>query len=177
MDNKAKKNKNSSPLHKKIGSVIQAIDHQDCIILKSLECGGDHNLPLFCSKVKGNDTEYCNADLLIIKNNKIKVIIEIEESRIEPIQICGKYLTTALSAYYIHESENKEIDMDDSALFIQILDRSKLPKKTSKLEQWKNLEISIQSIVPIEGSTIDKYRLFDGEKIDEIISFIQEVLN
>lgn len=170
----------SNPLHKKIAGVIQ---FPNCKILKSIECGGKHNIPLFCTKVKGNDTEYCNVDLLIIKNNKIKVIIEIEESDIKPTQICGKYLTSALSSYYIHETENNQpIDMDSSVTFIQILDTSKLEESTSKKEQFSNIEKSIQKIIPVKDSKIDRYKLFygnnsdfNGDKLKEIVDFIQEV--
>lgn len=170
-----------NPLHKKIGTAIQ---YSNCKIIKSRECGGNQNIPLFCSKEKGNDTEYCNVDLLILKNKKIKVIIEIEESGIIPTKICGKFLQSALSSYYIHESENNvPIDMDNSVTFIQILDTSNLEETTSKYDQFTNIEKSIQNIIPIKGNTIDKYKLFFGNnlnfnngKLKEILIFIQEVL-
>lgn len=62
------------PLHKFIGELID----DDAIsspfkIVKDPACGGRHNIPFFCSKKKSNKTEYCNVDLLILKNNKIKV--------------------------------------------------------------------------------------------------------
>jgi hypothetical protein len=172
-------------LHKKIGDIVQDSEFSGCKIVKSTECGGKQNIPLFCSKVKSNETEYCNVDLLILKNNRIKVIIEIEEANIKPTQICGKFLTSALSPHYVHESENnKIIDMDNSVSFVQILDTSKLKMdKTSKIEQWKNIEKSIQNIIPVKGSKIDKYKLFFGdisefygEKINEIVSYIQGIL-
>lgn len=54
--------------------------------------------------------------------------------------------------------------MDDSVLFLQILDSSKLKHdRTSKLEQFKNLEKSIQSVIPLKGSSIDSYRIFYGD--------------
>ncbi len=182
MDNRdlAKKNKGNL-LHKKIASIIQ---FPTCKIFKSPECGGTHNIPLFCSKEKANSTEYCNVDLLILKNEKIKVIIEIEESGIIPNKICGKFLTSALSSYYIHESENnRPIDMDNSVAFIQILDTSKLEESTSKKGQFANIEKSIQNVIPVKGNKIDRYRLFFGDssdfndgKLNEIFNFIQEVL-
>lgn len=171
----------TNPLHKRIGNSIKFSDSK---IIKSIECGGNQNIPLFCSREKGNDTEYCNVDLLILKNGKIKVIIEIEESGIIPTKICGKFLTSALSSYYIHESENNiPIEMDNSVTFIQILDTSKLEESTSKKEQFTNIEKSIKNVIPIKGNKIDRYRLFFGDssdfnngKLNEIFSFIQEVL-
>ena len=101
----------------------------------------------------------------MIKDNKIQVIIEIEETDVKPTKICGKFLTSALSAYYIHQSENNTpIEMDDSVLFIQILDTSKLKEGSSKKEQWENLEKSIKNLLPI--GKISKYELLHGNGSD-----------
>lgn len=175
------------PLHENIGEYIDSNIFSNCKIIKDSVCGGQQNVPLFCSTNKSNKTEYCNVDLLILKDNKIRVIIEIEEANIKPTQICGKYLTSALSSYFIHKSEDKKpINMDESVLFIQILDTSKLKKdKTSKIEQWKNIEKSIQNIIPVKGSRINNYKLFWGdisdfkkneEKRNELISCIKGAL-
>jgi len=160
------------PLHRIVGKIVgECIDNKEffnCKIRKDPACGGRQNVPLFCSKKKSNKTEYCNVDLLILKDYKIRVIIEIEEANIKPTQICGKFLTSALSSYFIHESENnKLIGMDDSVLFIQILDTSKLKEdKTSKSGQWKEIQKSIQNILPVEDSRINKYRIFFGCSLD-----------
>jgi len=172
-------------LHKIIGECVNNKEFSNCKIIKDPACGGQHNVPLFCSKNKSNETEYCNVDLLIIKDNKIRVIIEIEETDVKPIQICGKFLTSALSSYYIHESENNiPIGMGDSVLFIQILNTSQLKEESSKIKQWGNLEKSIKSILPV--GKIGKYRLFygsdsdfesrKGNKCAELIACIKEAL-
>jgi len=132
------------PLHKIVGECIGSHKFPNCKIIKDPACGGKQNIPLFCSEDKSNKTEYCNVDLLILKNNKIRVIIEIEEADITPTQICGKFLTSALSSYFIHESENNiPIGMSDSVSFIQILNMSRLKEGTAKPDQWENLEESI----------------------------------
>jgi len=47
---------------------------------------------------------------------------------------------------------------------LQILDSSKLkPDRTSKLEQFRNLEKSIQSVIPLKDSSIGSYRIFYGD--------------
>lgn len=57
--------------------------------------------------------------------------------------------------------------MGDSVLFIQILDTSKLKiDKTSKTRQWDKIEESIQNIIPVKGSKIDRYKLFYGNDSD-----------
>lgn len=173
------------PLHKVIGECINSNEFPNCRIIKDSACGGQQNAPLFCSKDKSNETEYCNVDLLIIKDNKIRVIIEIEETDVKPIQICGKFLASALSSYYIHDSENNiPIGMSDSALFIQILNTSQLKENTSKIKQWENLEESIKNILPIDK--ISKYKLLygnvsgfknrEGNKCAELITYIKEAL-
>lgn len=105
------------PLHKKIAEKIESV-----IVPRSLirdeACGGKQRVPLFYDTKKSRETEYCNVDLLVLKENKIKVIIEIEESNVKPTQVCGKFLTSALSRYYIHDNEmNKPIGMNDSVAF------------------------------------------------------------
>lgn len=104
---------------------------------------------------------------MILKNHKIRVIIEIEETDIKPTQICGKFLTSALSRYFIHESENNiPIGMSDSVSFIQILNTARLKAGAAKIEQWENLEKSIMDILPIKGSKIREYRLLYGNVSD-----------
>jgi len=153
------------PLHKAIGDIFTTDLLPGYDILKDLACAYDgQNIPLFCSEKKSNQTEYCNVDLLIVKSNKIKVIIEIEEANIKPTQICGKFLTSALSSCYIGKyNDNKPVNMDDIVLFIQILDTSKLKDETDKLEQTRNIEESIKKIIPIADSKIKEYRLFYGK--------------
>jgi len=155
------------PLHKVIGECIDSHTFPNCKIIKDPACGGLQNVPLFCLEVKSNKTEYCNVDLLILKNNKIRVIIEIEETDITPIKICGKFLTSALSRYFIHESENNiPIGMSDSVSFIQILNTARLKAGAAKIEQWKNLQKSIVDTLPIKGSKIREYKLLYGNVSD-----------
>ena len=97
------------PLHKAIGDMFTGGLLPGYEILKDPACGGEQNIPLFCSEEKSNQTKYCDVDLLIVKSNKIKVIIEIEQANIKPTQICGKFLTSALSSFYIHEDEDNSI--------------------------------------------------------------------
>ena len=175
------------PLHKIVGECIDRYRFLNCRIIKDSACGGQHNVPLFCSENKANKTEYCNVDLLILKDDKIRVIIEIEETDITPIKICGKFLTSALSCYFIHESENNiPIGMSNSVSFIQILNTARLKAGAAKIEQWENLEKSIMNILPIEGSKIRKYKLLygdvadfnggDGNKCGKLVVCIKEAL-
>ena len=172
-------------LHKTIGKIIKENFSDGFELILDRACGGVHNIPLFSSKKKAWETELCNVDILIIKNGKVKVIFEIEESNVKPTQICGKYLTSALASYFIYR-DSKACGMDKSVLFIQILDTSKLRiDKTKKTKQWENIEKAIKRVVPIEKSRIDKYKLFygkdsdfgtKGEKRDNLIRYIRRNL-
>jgi len=175
------------PLHKIVGECIGSHKLPNCEIIKDPACGGEQNVPLFCSEDKSNKTEYCNVDLLILRDDKIRVVIEIEETDIKPTQICGKFLTSALSRYFIHECKNNvPVGMSDSVFFIQILNTSRLKEGTVKPDQWINLERSIMNILPIKGSKIREYKLLYGNVSDfkgrnscgcaELISHIKEAL-
>lgn len=113
------------------------------------------------------------------KRGEISVIIEIDESDIKPTQICGKFLTSALSSFYIYKTE--KFKMNDSVLFIQIVDVKKLEKETSKIAQFNNIEDSIHNILPLYGSKINKYKLLKVAKnirIDkDLINYINKHLN
>lgn len=170
------------PLHKTIGDVVKDSEFPNCQLARDPACGGKQNIPLFCSNKKSNETEYCNVDLLVL-NNEIRVIVEIEEADVKPTQICGKFLTSALSTHFIHDNYGN-IGMAESVSFIQVLDPSKLRiDKTSKIDQWKRLEKSISDVLPITGSKIKKYKLIYGSSSDfektkgnELNNYIKESL-
>lgn len=150
------------PLHLTIGEIINSNKFPGCKIVKDPACGGNQNIPLFCENGKSNETEYCNVDILILKKDKIQVIIEIDESTRTPTQICGKFLTSVLSSYYNHTLEkNKHVEMSDSCNFVQIV-KNPLQKNSSRPEKWEYLEKSIKSISPIKNSKIKSYHLIYG---------------
>jgi len=123
------------PFHKINGDIFtnENFPFEGMRILKDAACGGDHALPLFCSDVSSYATRYACVDLMIIKNQKIKVIMEIEESNVKPLHLFGKYLASAMAEYYIYSHE--KIGMDKPVVFIQILDNSKQKSKSARNEQ------------------------------------------
>jgi len=165
-------------MHKEIGKILKDSLPSNYSLIRDKACGGKQRIPLFCIANKSRVTEYCNIDLLIIKENKIRIVVEIEESNVKPTQICGKFLTSALAHCYIHNSNNNEpIEMDESVTFIQIVDASRLMKdRTSKFKQLKTLEKSINRIIPLKNSKITKYRLFSTDELDKLASFIKKLL-
>ena len=174
------------PLHEKIGNLIETHfqDYRDLKIVKDPACcGGEksdlQHIPLFRSDKKSRQARYCCVDMLILQKGKTKGIIEIEEANIKPPQVCGKFLTSALSKFYIHKRERGSIEMADSVFFIQVLDARKLKEGSVKHKQFMKLEEDIQKIIPLEGSSICHYRLFVGTSNDyfeDMILFIKAQL-
>ncbi len=102
---------------------------------------------------------FCDVDLLILKSDKARIIVEIEESNIKPTQICGKYLASALSNGYAIMPQKEPIKLEKPLLFLQIVNAKKLPTKTTKKVQVENLGKAIKQITPLKGSLIDDYKL------------------
>jgi hypothetical protein len=123
------------------------------------------NIPLFCSTEKGNDTEYCNVDALVLLDGRIKVIVEIEESALGPTQVFGKFLSSAAARCYIHDADGGgPVAKADEVAFVQVMDTSDLKPRSSKRDQWRNIEASIRSL-PTLGS-IRHYHLLHGDEND-----------
>jgi len=111
------------PLHKKVGEILKKLDNQKYEVILDPACGGNQNIPLFLTKRKANDTEICNVDGLVMnrKIDEVIAIIEIEESNITPVHLCGKFLVSALAKYFIHENKNNKPYLLKDILFIHIL--------------------------------------------------------
>lgn len=160
----------SHPLHVEIGTFLKGITlPANCRLLLAPECGGTHNLPLFCCQQKSNDAEYCNVDALVVKDGKVCFLMEIEESGLIATKICGKFLTSALSSHFIHDVLNNAVTpMDNQVTFVQVMDTTKLDLRTKKIKQGQSLERSIQSILSLRSVAV--YRLFFVRGVDEFRS-------
>ena len=149
-------------LHEKLGKTIRdsfSGEPKYKVMLDSA-CGGNSTLPLFTSCKRTNENRICHVDILIVKDGKVRAIIEIEESDVKPNQICGKFLTSALASYYSGE-EDTAVPLDAPIAFIQVLDESKLKiDKTKKPGQWGNIEKAICRILPVGNSQINVYKIF-----------------
>jgi hypothetical protein len=155
----------SHPLHEVIGDLLAASVPPRCTLVKDPACRGDQRIPLFCSNKKSFPTGFCNVDLLILSNRKIRVIVEIEEADVTPTQIAGKFLTSALTSHFIHDRHGGvAIPKDDRLWFLQVVDTSRLPVGTSKKAQWRNIEAGIRSFLPLGGIT--EYKLSHGNEAE-----------
>ena len=170
------------PLHRQIGRLLENTfkAYPTIKIVKDPACNWNdekelQQIPLFCSENKSRHSRYCCVDFLILQKGKIRGIIEIEESDIKPTQICGKFLTSAMSRCYIHKKDGGVVDIAESAFFIQVIDSSKFKGRSAKLKQFGNMEKSIRGIIPLKGSKVKDYRLFhgkNGDSFNEMVDFI-----
>ncbi|HEX4793862.1 MAG TPA: hypothetical protein VH370_08730 [Humisphaera sp.] len=156
-----------SPLHKQIGKIVRDIFRDgafpDCELKEDPACGGAQNLPLFCSHQFNNATEFCNVDLLVLRKQKIRILIEIEEANVKPVQICGKLMASALCRFHTRKrSSCNARPMANGVLFLQILDTKNLKASSRKRQQWHQLERAIKSVLPLRDSRVNNYRIFTG---------------
>jgi len=150
------------PLHEVISALAAEVMPTHCTLVKDPACVGTQRIPLFCSDKRSSATKYCDVDLLVLHNNRIRLIVEIEESNVKPTQIAGKFLTSALASHFIHDKHGvTAIPKDVRLAFFQFVDTTRLKAKSVKRNQWRNIERSIQSLLPLGG--IVEYRLFWGD--------------
>jgi hypothetical protein len=150
-------------LHLAVGNLIDdAIKITGVEVVRDSACGGKQHIPLFLGE-KGRGNVLTNVDLMILKDGKIKVIVEIEESDLAPLHICGKFLAPLLCETYIHSTKgNEKIGMDKAVMLIQILNNFKLSEGTKKEEQGKNLEKAIIKFITDEKFPIKRYKIIYG---------------
>ena len=118
-------------------------------------------LPLFSSEDTSRETQLCKVDMLIVSENKVKVVIEIEESGRIPTKICGKFLTTGLAKLY-KPHKGSALPLASPLLFIQVLSSEGIPEKSSIPNQLRNIEKAMRKINNVDGRQM-YYLLFVGE--------------
>jgi hypothetical protein len=124
-------------LHSTIAQIFEKHKPNNYKIIRDPACEGKQQIHLFCSKGKSRGTLFCDVDLLILKSDKARIIVEIEESNIKPTQICGKYLTSALSNSYATMSQKEPIKLEKLLLFLQIVNAKNNQLKQQKKCKWK----------------------------------------
>jgi hypothetical protein len=152
------------PLHLAIADAISGILAERDELVRDPACGGSQHLPLFVGPRKGSDTRMCCVDLLVIRNARVRAIVEVEESGFLPTKVCGKFLQSALADHFIHDSRGSApIPYSDSVLFLQVLDGSACLKTGGRKQaQGGIIEAEIQSLLPLRGLTDYKLHFVNG---------------
>jgi trans-aconitate methyltransferase len=147
------------PLHRLIGEIVSQVHVTNAEVVLDMACGGQQKVQLFCSEERSFQSCLCHVDAAILFNDRLKVIIEIEESDIRPVHLCGKVFVTALATHFIHRTKCRQ--MADNVSFIQVIDTSNKSENASKLPQCRFLESRIQNL--LHSASINmRYDIFYG---------------
>lgn len=123
-------------------------------------------LPFFLAdqyNIIDRSTAISKVDLFIKKEEKIKLVCEIEESGFNPTKIYGKVFSTA-TAYKCRLKGDKAIDLDDKGIFIQVMSNKHAIKKGSKkLAQGINICNIVNDILSKSNLWIKDYYLIFGD--------------
>jgi hypothetical protein len=177
---------NVHELHKYIGDELEKnFQIGKCNVHRDPACDGNELITLFITEKKSRKNGLCKVDALITKDDKVKVIIEIEESGFSPTKICGKYLTSALAKSYIDAKGSEKVLNSKSVLFIEVIDISKLLKDIMKKEnslKKEQLDLLKEEITEMNKrigyGCIKEYKLvyFDDDKekcMNDLIAIIK----
>ncbi|MCX6250553.1 MAG: hypothetical protein NTX61_07370 [Bacteroidetes bacterium] len=159
-------------LHEEVAKAFESIAPKHGLIVQLDEACVDRtsgkilqHLPFFLSVNAHNDTEITNVDLMLSKNDKVKLVCEIEESDISPVRTYGKAFTAA-TAIMCQLVDDTRYDVDKNGVFIQVLSNHKLPVGSNKQQQGVNIEVAINDLLRYGGSWIKKYYLIYGDVND-----------
>lgn len=147
-------------LHTLIAKIILETDLPDCEVILGNDCGGDQYIQLFCNDRGTRASRFCSIDAMIVQKGNAKVLVEIEESDIRPVALCGKVFVAAHSSHFIHKG--KAFPIAPSASFVQVIDTKNLSERSSKLDQCRYLRGAICNTLSKNG-TIRDYEIFHGD--------------
>ena|ERR1700685_3082045 len=154
------------PLHEAIGDILRSIqlERPELKMLLDNACGGKgQQIRLFGDEPVGNSSCLAWVDAAIVFKDEIKVVIEIEETNVRPLYLCGKVLATALCNY--SSRNGRKTLLADSMLFIQVIkepERRDGAKASAKVQQCEYLEKKINEILTTVGNRVRKYCFHHG---------------
>jgi len=167
------------PFHREVGAIIRRQDFPKSAglkILKDEACDEEGHKIYVYNRTTGTPLRFADVDILIATKKKpkeAKVIIEIEESNVKPVQIFGKFFASAFSNCYLPKGGGKKgyLPIAEPALFVQVLKSSKPKKgKSKKPEQWKRVDESIQAVLETLFKGEWQYSLFWGPQPEALVN-------
>jgi len=78
-----------NPLHVAIGNILRSAELPNAEVILDKACGGDEHIRFYGKEPPGNKTSIVQVDAAIILNGEIKIVIEIEQSDLRPLYLCG----------------------------------------------------------------------------------------
>ncbi|MGA2297945.1 MAG: hypothetical protein ABSG15_10395 [FCB group bacterium] len=155
--------------HEIIGNVFKEILNNSTDLYLDPACGGEHRLPFYISVNANRSTCVSNVDLILVKDEIVKLVCEIEESGFIPTKIYGKVFSTA-SALLCKLKGIKRFDVDKKGIFLHIISKNNIDKNlvngknTNKFNQFIWVEESIQDILIRANLWIKEYYLIFGDE-------------
>jgi len=156
-------------LHKTIAIAFDAIIKQYkpmVSIEKDKACNGTKSLTFFISFIPSRESAISQVDLIVLKNEKIILVCEIEESGFHPGKLFGKLFSTASAKIcrLVVPTGHQYLEFDENAIFVQIVSTESFNKdKSFKVDQGQLIENEIFNKLTIYNSWITKYRLLFGD--------------
>ena len=156
-------------LHKQIAELIYTLRNdlevyvdQDCYF--STYNHDKHRIPFYLSYHASKTSAVSNVDIIVCRNNKVILACEIEESGYHPTKIFGKIFSTA-SAKSCRIKTNghfNSFELDENALFLQIISDDNIPANSLKPNQGVLIENEISTRLRYFNYWIKRYRLLYG---------------
>src|SRR5215469_11576704 len=167
------------PLHKAVGDVLRSLEGPNVRVLLDSACGGEgQQIRLFGYEPVGNNSCLAWVDAAVVVNGEIQVVLEIDESNVRPLYLCGKVFATALCNYSSRRGQRTPLAA--SLLFVQVIGTPK-NEKSAKLRQCDYLERTINSIFETLDHRVHRYSFHHGtpegfSKGDDGRTLCQEIL-
>lgn len=104
-------------------------------------CRGTKHLTFFLSFVPSRESAVSKVDVIVMKDEKIKLVCEIEESGFNPGKFFGKVFSTASAKVcrLVNPSDFRYIDFDENAIFVQIVSNDSFNEDDSLKEKQGQL--------------------------------------
>jgi hypothetical protein len=148
------------PLHTAIGDILRSIERPDVEVWLDAACGGKgRQIRLYGLEPVAASSCLAWVDAAIVVHGEIKIVLEIEESNVRPLYLCGKVFATALCSY--SSRGGHRTPMSESMLFVQVIKASK-NASSAKLKQCEYLEATINEIFKKLENRVDSYSFHYG---------------
>jgi hypothetical protein len=90
------------PLHIAIGDSLRSIERPDTEVWLDAACGGQGcQIRLYSSEPVAASSCLAWVDAAIVVDGEIKIVLEIEESNVRPLYLCGKVFATSVGRIFL----------------------------------------------------------------------------